>query len=119
MDATIKGNVTVQQPFAPQVDWWVYAVVIFTVAICCAGLLLEGEWLIGIILAFLLCLIEILIFCSVKYQIKADQLGVRNLFYHWDWFPISQIASRIPIKKYDPVLNINPFHTLSPPMLRR
>ena len=36
-----------------------------------------------------------------------------------DCFPISQIASRIPIKKYDPVLNINPFHTLSPPMLRR
>ena len=36
-----------------------------------------------------------------------------------DCFPVSQIASRIPIKKYDPVLNINPFHTLSPPMLRR
>lgn len=36
-----------------------------------------------------------------------------------DCFPISQIASRIPIKKYDPVLNINSFHTLSPPMLRR
>ena len=78
--------------FKPKVDWWVPSVVIFTVVMCFAGPAFDGDWLVGAILAVLLCGIEIMIFGSVKYQIQSDRLGVRNLFYRWEWFPISKIT---------------------------
>ena len=35
---------------------------------------------------------EIVMFASVKYQICDGKLGIRNLFYKWEWFPIDKIS---------------------------
>ena len=76
-----------------KVDWWVTCVVIFSVIICFIGPKIDGEaFLLGFILALVVLIFEIAIFASVKYQIRGDKLGIRNLFYRWEWFPIEKIS---------------------------
>lgn len=76
-----------------KIDWWVPAIVVFTVALCFAGPLIDGEsYLIGLILAAVLLMLEVGMFASVKYQICEGKLGVRNFLYKWEWFPIDKIS---------------------------
>lgn len=77
--------------FKSKVDWWVPAVVVFTVVMCFIGPGLEGDWWAGAVLAAILLALEILMFAGVKYQIKGNMLGIRN-FFRWSWFPIDKIA---------------------------
>lgn len=66
---------------------------VFTVLMCFIGPLIDGEGLLVAIMmgAFLLSL-EVVMFASVKYQIDNGRLGVRNIFYRWEWFPIDKIS---------------------------
>lgn len=76
-----------------KVDWWVTCVVIFSVTICFIGPMIDGEtYLIAFLLAFAVLIFKIAILASVKYQIRGSKLGIRNLFYRWDWFPIEKIT---------------------------
>lgn len=76
-----------------KVDWWVSCVVIFSVMVCFIGPMIDGETsLIAFLLAFVVLIFEIVVFASVKYQIRGSELGIRNLFYRWEWFPIEKIT---------------------------
>lgn len=89
--------------YKTKVDWWIPAVVVFTVAVAFIGPIIDGEILaLGIILAVLIGALEIVIFASVKYQICNGQLGVRNFFYKWEWFPIDNISE---VKKTSGILS--------------
>ncbi|MCM1483645.1 MAG: PH domain-containing protein [Muribaculaceae bacterium] len=93
MDTTIYNS---------KVDWWVPAVVIFTVVICIIGPIIDGELLItGLIMGLFLFILEAVMFGSVKYQISDGRLGVRNPFYRWEWFPIDKISE---VKKTSGIL---------------
>ncbi len=83
-----------------KIDWWIPVVVVFSVACCFIGPILDGDFLSGIILGVVVLLIEILIFAGVKYEIKGNQLGVRN-FFRWTWFPIDKITE---VKKQRSIL---------------
>lgn len=81
-----------KQIYNSKIDWWITAVILFTVAISFIGPLIDGEsYMIGAIMAFLLLSLEIGMFASVKYQIKERKLGIRNGLYRWDWYPVDQI----------------------------
>lgn len=76
-----------------KVGWWVSCVVIFSVMVCFIGPMIDGKTsLIAFLLAFAVLIFEIAIFASVKYQIRGSKLGIRNLFYRWEWFPIEKIT---------------------------
>ncbi len=79
--------------------WWVPAVVVFTVVMCFVGPVIDGEsyWL-GALMATGLLLIEMAVFASVKYEIRDGRLGIRNLFFRWDWYPIDKISEVKAIK---------------------
>ncbi len=78
--------------FNSRVDWWVYAIVLFSIVYCMTLVLLtSNDYWSGIVLSILLAGIEVLIFASVKYAIRGDELGIR-MFYRWHWFPIDKIA---------------------------
>ena len=49
------------------------------------------------------------IITSVKYAIRGTELGVRNLFYKWEWLPIDKIESIKPVKSVlaGPALSFN------------
>ncbi len=87
--------------YKSKVDWWVPAVVVFTVIMCFAGPAIEGDWLWGIIFSAILLALEILMFAGVKYMIRGNQLGVRN-FFRWHWYPIDKITE---IKRQRSVLS--------------
>lgn len=76
--------------YKSKVDWWVYAVLFIMVAGCIIGPAMEGEILIGILLAFLMAALWSLGFFGVKYEINGNKLGIRNLF-RWSWIPIDEI----------------------------
>lgn len=79
--------------YKSKIDWWITAIVVFTVAMCFIGPLIDGEGLIvAIIMGAFLFLLEICMFASVSYQICGNRLGVRNIFYRWEWFPIEKIS---------------------------
>lgn len=88
--------------YSSKIDWWVYAVVLFTVVSSMAGPLLTHEdyWT-GIVLSAIFVGLEIFIFASIKYAIKGDKLGVR-MFFRWQWFPIDKIAE---VKKMNGILS--------------
>ncbi len=88
--------------FSSRVDWWIYAVVLFTVVCCMVGpLITSDDYLFGILLAGLLVGIEIFTFTSVKYAIRGNELGIR-MFYRWQWFPIDKISE---VKKVTSMLS--------------
>lgn len=89
--------------YKSKIDWWIPAVVVFTVAVAFIGPIIDGEiFIVGIILAALLGSLEIVMFASVKYQICDGKLGIRNFFYKWEWFPIDEISE---IKKTSGILS--------------
>lgn len=79
--------------YKSKVDWWVYAIVVFTVAGCFFGPVLTDEdyWL-GFVLSVIFVAIEIFMFASVKYAIRGNELGIRTFSYKWKWFPIDCIS---------------------------
>lgn len=87
--------------FKSKVDWWVYAVVVFTVACCMLGPVLCGEIIIGVIISAFFAILEILAFTTVKYAIKGDLLGVSS-FFKWKWYPIDRIME---VRKTDSLLS--------------
>lgn len=89
--------------FNSKIDWWIPAVVVFTVAVAFIGPIIDGElFIIGIIIAALLGTLEIVMFASLKYKIYDGKLGIRNSFYKWEWFPIDKISE---IKKTRGILS--------------
>lgn len=89
--------------YTSKIDWWIPAVVIFTVAVAFIGPIIDGEiFVVGIIVASLLGILEIAMFASVKYQICDGKLGIRNPFYKWEWFPVDKISE---IKKTNGILS--------------
>ncbi len=76
--------------YRSKVDWWVYVVGFIMVGGCLFGPAIEGEISIGIALAILMAILWAIGFFGVKYEIKGNQLGVRNLFI-WSWIPIEEI----------------------------
>lgn len=57
--------------YKTKIDWWIPAVFIFTVTVAFIGPLIDGEiFIVGIIIATLLCALEIAMFGSVK--IRSD-----------------------------------------------
>ena len=86
-----------------KIDWWIPAMVVFTVAVAFIGPIIDGEiFIVGIFIGVLLGLIEIVMFASVKYQICDGKLGIRSLFYKWEWFPIDKISE---VKKSSGILS--------------
>ena len=62
----------------------------------------ENGWswpgIVVICVFLLIVLLLIWMITTVKYAIKGNELGVRNLAYKWDWFPIEKIESIKPVK---------------------
>lgn len=86
-----------------KVDWWIPVMYVATVAVAFLGPIIDGEILIaGIIIGSFLGIMELLMFASVKYQICGNMLGVRNIFYRWEWLPIDKIAE---VKKTSGILS--------------
>ncbi len=86
-----------------KIDWWIPVIVIFTASFAFIGPLIDGEiFLVGLLLGVWLCIMEVVMFASVKYQICDGKLGVRNIFYKWDWFPIEKISE---VKKSSGILS--------------
>ena len=89
--------------YKTKIDWWIPAVFIFTVTVAFIGPLIDGEiFIVGIIIATLLCALEIAMFGSVKYQIRSNKLGVRNSLYRWEWYSIDKISE---VKKTSGILS--------------
>ena len=89
--------------YKTKIDWWIPAVFIFTVTVAFIGPLIDGEiFIVGIIIATLLCALAIAMFGSVKYQIRSNKLGVRNSLYRWEWYPIDKISE---VKKTSGILS--------------
>lgn len=88
--------------YKSKIDWWVPAMVVFTMTVACIGPLIDGEvfW-IGILVGIFLGIMEIVLFASLKYQICDGKLGIRNIFYKWEWFPIDKISE---VKKTSGIL---------------
>ncbi len=63
-----------------KIDWWIPAIVVFSVACRSIGPILDGDFLPSLIVGVVELLIEILVFAGVKYEIKGNQLGIRNFF---------------------------------------
>lgn len=77
--------------------------VVFTVAVAFIGPIIDGEiFVVGIIVGALLALMEIVMFASVRYQICDGKLGIRNMFYKWEWLPIDKISE---VKKSSGILS--------------
>ena len=89
--------------YKSRIDWWIPVVVVATASVAFIGPLIDGEiFLVGLLLGVWLCIMEIVMFASVKYQICDGKLGVRNIFYKWEWFPIEKISE---IKKSSGILS--------------
>lgn len=79
--------------YKSRIDWWIPAVVVFTAVVAIAVAVIgEDFFIVGVLVGILLCILEIAMFLSVKYQICDGKLGIRNLFYKWEWFPIDKIS---------------------------
>ncbi|MCI9284623.1 MAG: PH domain-containing protein [Muribaculaceae bacterium] len=95
--------------YKSRIDWWIPAVVVFTAAVAFIGPIIDGEiFVVGIVVAVWLCILEILMFASVKYQICDDRLGIRNPLYKWEWFPIEKISE---IRKTSGILSAQALST--------
>lgn len=87
--------------YKSKVDWWIYAIVVFTVVYCCAFTFIFGHYLFGIIISTISALIEIVAFTGIRYVIDENRLGVRY-FYRWHWYPIDKISK---VKKVKGILS--------------
>ena len=75
-----------------RVAWWVYAVVIFTMAYCLGFAICFDSYALMVPLGVAFAVLEIVAFCSVKYAIRGNELGVRGMNYGWTWYPIDKIT---------------------------
>lgn len=86
--------------FESKVDWWIPVLMVVSVAFCFIGPMIDGDFVAGVILGVLVLMVEVLIFAGVKYEIRGNQLGIRN-FFRWTWYPIDKISE---VKKHRSVL---------------
>ena len=89
--------------YKPKIDGWFWILIFvltFTLLMVCSisedGLYWPGIIVICVFLFIVLLLIWII--TTVKYAIKGNELGVRNLVYKWEWLPIEKIESIKPVK---------------------
>ena len=89
--------------YKPKIDGWFWILVFaltFTILMVCSisedGLFWPGIIEICVFLFIVLFLVWII--TSVKYAIRGNELGIRNLVYKWEWLPIEKIKSVKPIK---------------------
>ena len=89
--------------YKPKIDGWFWIlifVVTFTilmgVSISEDGLFWPGIIEICVFLFIVLLLIWMII--TVKYAVRGNELGIRNLVYKWEWLPIEKIESVKPVK---------------------
>lgn len=78
--------------YSPEIDWWVYIVLIIMVSGCVLGLIYDGELIGGLVLGAGMLALWLFAVTGVKYKICNNRLGIRN-FYRWTWIPIDKIAS--------------------------
>lgn len=87
--------------YTSRVDWWVYAIVVFTVVYCLTfAFFLEDYWLF-ISMAVVFGGFEIFVFASVKYAVRGNEIGVRGAFFKWHWYPVDKIST---VKKTSGIL---------------
>ncbi|MCM1067040.1 MAG: PH domain-containing protein [Muribaculaceae bacterium] len=95
--------------YKSKIDWWISAVIVFTVSFAFIGPIIDGEiFIVGIIVAALLGILEVVMFASVKYQIRDRRLGIRTPLYRWEWFPIDKISE---VKKNNSFLSASALST--------
>lgn len=94
--------------YKSRVDWWVFAVVIFTVAYCLGFAIFFDSYMLMVPMGVGLAALEVAAFCSVKYAIRGNELGVRGMNYGWTWYPIDKIAT---IKKSSGILSASALST--------
>ena len=89
--------------YKPKIDGWFWILIFvltFTILMVCSisedGLFWPGIIEIGVFLFIVLFLVWIL--TTVKYAIRGNELGIRNLLYKWEWLPIEKIESVKPVK---------------------
>lgn len=87
--------------FKSKVDWWVYAIVVFTIVYCCVTTFFFGDYWAGITLSVVCASLEIVAFTGIKYRLEGDKLGVRS-FYRWKWYPVDKISK---VKKVKGILS--------------
>ena len=89
--------------YKTKIDGWFWIlifVITFTLLMVCS--ISEDGWswpgIVVICVFLLIVLLLIWIIITVKYAIRGAELGVRNLAYKWEWFPIKKIESIKPVK---------------------
>ncbi len=78
--------------YRPEIDWWIYIVLVIMVCGCVFGLSYDGEPIAGLILGAGVLALWLFAVTGVKYRICNNQLGIRN-FYRWTWIPIDKIST--------------------------
>ena len=88
--------------YKPKIDGWFWILIFvltFTILMVCSisenGLSWPGIAEICVFIAIVLLLIWVI--TTVKYAIKGNELGVRNLAFKWEWLPIDKIESIKPV----------------------
>lgn len=83
--------------FAPRIDWWVYAIIPFTIFCCMLGPILTGsDYLIGFLLSVPICILFCFLVFTFKYAIRGNEFGFK-CYCRWCWFPIDKIESIVSI----------------------
>ena len=89
--------------YKPKIDGWFWILIFvltFTLLMVCSisedGLSWPGTAVIFVFIGIVLLLIWLI--TTVKYAIRGNELGIRNLVYKWEWLPIEKIDSVKPVK---------------------
>lgn len=89
--------------YKPKIEGWFWILIFvltFSLLMVCSisedGLSWPGIVVICVFVAIFMILIWLI--TTVKYAIRGTELGVRNLAYKWEWFPIEKIESVESVK---------------------
>ena len=89
--------------YKPKIDGWFWLLIFvltFTLLMVCS--ISENGWswpgIVEICVFIAIVLFLIWLISTVKYAIKGNELGVRNLAFKWEWLPIDKIESIKPVK---------------------
>ena len=85
--------------YKSRIDLWVYVLLVLSVGGCFILPAINGEPVIGIIIAGSMAAIWAVGLLGVKYEIRENKLGIRNLF-KWIWIPIDKISEVKKTKGY-------------------
>ncbi len=85
--------------YKSRIDIWVYVLLVLSVGGCFILPAINGEPVIGIIIAGSMAAIWAVGLFGVKYEIRGNKLGIRNLF-KWIWIPIDKISEVKKTKGY-------------------